>query len=273
MTAEALEQRLAGDLGYAKRVCNRQQYEIGIRDGRERHEEDAVSEMLDEPRCQLNGKARLAGAPRTGEREQTHILVGEKPAELSKFGLASYERCHLCRQIRVVQCPQRRELGLKPLRDQLEEPLGVRKVLQPMLAEVANLDLGVEEFARGSREQHLAAVARGADAGSAMDVDADVAFCGDGRSARVDAHPDVHRCRGERALRVVSGGHSIGCAGERYEEGVALGVDLDPVVGGERGPKESSLCRQLFGIPLAKLTKKPGRALYVREEQRDRARR
>src|SRR5207248_10053883 len=98
MTAEALEQRLAGDLGYAKRVCNRQQYEIGIRDGRERHEEDAVSEMLDEPRCQLNCKERLAGAPRTGVREHTHILVGEKSAELSMFGLESYECCLMCQE-------------------------------------------------------------------------------------------------------------------------------------------------------------------------------
>ena len=58
------------------------------------------------------------------------------------------------RQVRAVQALDRREL----LVAELVEPLGPRQVLEPLLAEVEELDLR-HELARDLRDEHLPAVA------------------------------------------------------------------------------------------------------------------
>ena len=75
-----------------------------------------------------------------------------------------------------------------------------------MLAEVAERDAGREaglgQGARGRRHEHLAAVPRGGDAGSPVDVEADVVAVGRHDAfARVEAHPDAERDVGRPWLR------------------------------------------------------------------------
>ena len=68
------------------------------------------------------------------------------------------------------------------------------------------------------------------DPGSAMDVDPDVALSGHSRGSRMQAHPHTHSAARERALRLGSRRHCIGRTRKCDKEGVALCVDLDPLV-------------------------------------------
>ena len=62
-------------------------------------------------------------------------------------------------------------------------------------------------------------------------------------------------------------------ARERDEERVALGIDLEPVPLRESGPQHSALLGQQVRVFLPQPFQQPGRALDVREQERDRARR
>ena len=83
------------------------------------------------------------------------------------------------------------------------------------------------------RDEHLAAVPGRADAGGAVDVEADVAALGRGRLAGVDrpsvraaAPRDGHSWRGKRTLCVDRRVDGVPGARERDEELVAAAVDL-----------------------------------------------
>src|SRR5204862_3348745 len=56
---------------------------------------------------------------------------------------------------------------------------------------------------------------------------------------------------------------------ERDEERVALGVDLDPAVLGERSPQSAPVLGQRIRIRVAELVQQAGRPLDVREEEGD----
>ena len=65
-------------------------------------------------------------------------------------------------------------------------------------------------------------------------------------------------------------GERVPGARECGEEGVTLGAELDPVVGGESLPQYSSvLPKRLVEALLAELLEKPGRGLDVGEEEGD----
>ena len=83
--------------------------------------------------------------------------------------------------------PERREVARQPVREQLVDVLGLRQARQPVAAEIAHRE--PLRRAGSRREEDLAAVARGADPGGAMDVDAGVALVGDQGLADVDSHP------------------------------------------------------------------------------------
>ena len=94
--------------------------------------------------------------------------------------------------------------GWELVATELEEPDRCSDVLQPVLAEVAQLELAVEERACRLRDDDLAAVAGRRDPSRLVHGEPDVALVGQRRLAGVHAHPDPHRPRGQRALGVRS---------------------------------------------------------------------
>ena len=140
-----------------------------------------------------------------------------------------------------------------------------------MLPEVAER-LRVEERRGGRRDEDLVAVRERGDARSAVDVLADVALLGRGRSARVQAHAHADRSRLEpfarRARRLR---RSSGCR-KGDEERVALRVDLDAAVRRRRLAHDPPVLGERVGVPRRpELVQQPRRPLDVGEEQRHRS--
>jgi hypothetical protein len=96
------------------------------------------------------------------------------------------------RQVRLIQALQRWEVAVPELVDALWR----RKVLQPVLAEVAKT-AGVDERRGGGGDEHLPAMAAGRDSRRSVHVDADVALLCQVGGAGVDAHPHPDRTRCE----------------------------------------------------------------------------
>jgi hypothetical protein len=102
-----------------------------------------------------------------------------------------------------------------------------------------------------------------------MDVDPDVAFVGQLRLPGVDA--DANPDRGARE-RLTGGGcrrDRVGCSREGDEEGVALGIDLDAVVPGERSSQRGAVFGEEIGVPGSVFLEEPRGAFDVREEKGD----
>ena len=129
---------------------------------------------------------------------------------------------------------------------------GSVEVLEPVPPEVLER-LVLDERRGRDREDHLPAVGERRDPGAAVDVDADVALGGHGRSARVEAH--AHGDRPGSELPLSRAGRRDGaCRGrEGDEEGISLGVDLHASVvrrtrrggrgGARRAPRRSARAR------------------------------
>jgi hypothetical protein len=139
-----------------------------------------------------------------------------------------------------------------------------------MLAEIAKLHPWAKQGSGRLRDEHLSAVPRSADARSAMNVKADIAFVGADRLAGVDAHPHAYRASGERALGVVRRRDSSTRLSKRHQECVALRIDLNSLVRTDRTAQYAPVFREHFGIALAELMEKLGRALDVGKEERNR---
>ena len=121
-------------------------------------------------------------------------------------------------------------------------------------------------------DEHLTAVRERGDSRAAVDVDPDVAFRRHRRRARVHSHPDGDRAGGERRLSLAGGGESAARGWKSDEERVALRVDLDPAVRGERIPERAAVLGERLGVRLRpERVEQPRRAFDVREEERHRA--
>ena len=107
-------------------------------------------------------------------------------------------------EIRLIEAPRRWELFVS----ELIEMNGLAEVLQPMHSKVATFCAGETVGRLG--EEYLAAVAGGADAGSPMDVDADVPGVGHLRLACVEAYPDAGGARRQCLLGLCGTGHGVG---------------------------------------------------------------
>ena len=127
--------------------------------------------------------------------------------------------------------PERR-VALPSELKQLRRPV---EVLQPMPTEVCEGD-PVDQRRGRLGDQHLSAVGQRRHTGSAVDVDTHVSLGGEGRRPGVQSHSDTDRAGLERQLPGLGGGDRAGSGRECDEERVALRVDLDAVVRGERGP-------------------------------------
>ena len=136
-----------------------------------------------------------------------------------------------------------------------------------------------EEIARRPGHEHLTSVRGGADPGSEMHVEPDVAFGDPPGLARVRAHAHANgqpvgpRVRVERLLRPSGGLDSLARAIKRDEEGVSLCIDLDAATLLECLPEQPPVRLERLPVPVAERVEQPRRPFDVGEEKRDRARR
>jgi hypothetical protein len=166
-----------------------------------------------------------------------------------------------------VKALERREVPVAELVDALRR----RQVLQPVRAEVAQIGVAGERSRRGGDED-LAAVPACGDARRAVDVSADIALVGEQRRSRMDAHPDANGTGGELFTRGRRGRQRAWCRWEGDEEGVALRVDLDPALRGDRVADHAPVLCQRLRVRLgAELVQQLRRALHVREEEAHRS--
>ena len=164
-----------------------------------------------------------------------------------------------------MERPQRREV----FAPELMEALVRAEVLESVFAEIAQLHRRVEQLPRRLRDDHLPAVPRAHDPCGAVHVGAHVSLFRDDRLARVDADPHPHGASRQLRLDFSCGCDGVTRAFEREEERVALRVDLDPAVAGERGAHDSAVLREHVGVAVAELVEQASGALDVREEERD----
>ena len=100
--------------------------------------------------------------------------MAEQAEQIAQLSLAPEQRNRLDGQLRLAQAAQRREL----VTAELEEPERRPEVLQPVVAEVAEIEVTVEQRARRLRDDDLTAVAGRTDPGRAVDVHAHVTLVG-----------------------------------------------------------------------------------------------
>ena len=98
--AQALAERNGAALPQPERLRDRRQHERGIGDRRERDEEHALREVLDELGGSLQPEPGLARPSRPGERQQTHILPPQPLDDPGDLALAPDQRGRLDRQVR-----------------------------------------------------------------------------------------------------------------------------------------------------------------------------
>ena len=130
----------------------------------------------------------------------------------------------------------------------------------------------VEERRRRLGDEHLTTVRERCNARAAMDVHAHVPLAGHRRRAGVQPHSHSDRAGLEGSLAGIGRGDRAGRGRERDEERVALGVDLDAVVGFERGAQHAPVLRERLGVGVrTDRVEQTRRRLDVGEEERDRA--
>ncbi len=240
--------------------------ERGVGKAGERHPEDAVALRADELGRDLEREPRLAGAARPRECDET-LAVGEQRDELLDLALTAGERARRERQVGGVERAKGREVPVA----ELEQTLRMDEILQPMLAEIANGCVCIEEPSRRLGEDDLASVGRRCDASSAVDVHAHVALVRHERLAGVEADADADRPGCEAFSRFLGGAHGLDRSRERDEERVSLRVDLDAVMSCEGCSQRRAVLGEEVGITVSVLTEKARRALDIREEEGDRA--
>ena len=107
-----------------------------IAQGSERDPPHAVGIGLGGQAGCLQRESRFPRATRPGQGEEARVVRGQEPDDLGELLLASEERCRRHRQVRAVEALERGEVGLSELVD----ALGCGEVLQPVLAEVCELE-------------------------------------------------------------------------------------------------------------------------------------
>ena len=134
--------------------------------------------------------------------------------------------------------------------------------------------------ARCLGQQHLPAAPDGGDARGTYDVEPGIALVTDGRLAGVQAEPQTDRYALRprlvlvRALDLDSRRHRVARARKRVEEGVALRVDLLPVMRPERLAHDAPMGTEHLGVSsVTEALEQRGAALDVAEHERDGSRR
>ena len=188
-----------------ERLRDRRQHELGVGERRERDEEHALRELLDELGRGLEREPGLARAARPGQRQQAHVLApeplddrGQLPRSRPISGVGWTGRFvgrfssvrsggNSLRSPSITSCESRcgrsRSLSRCSPRSRSATPVG---------------ELGLDQLARRLRDQHLPAVAGRADPRRARDVEADVAGRAEQRLAGVDPDPGPQLGLGQR---------------------------------------------------------------------------
>ena len=202
--------------------------------------------VADELGRRLDREPGLAGTAGAREREEAGTVADQRD-DLRGLPFAPDERARRPRQVRVRDRLQWRE----SLGAELEDGDRLLEVLQAVLAEV---DQRVVEEA-GSRagrlaQQDLPAVSGRTDPGTQVDVVADVTLGSEVRRSRVHPDTDLDRARPQRLSALVGRGDRLPGVGERVEERVALGVDLDASVAAIGLAEEPPMLGQRLGVSL-----------------------
>src|SRR5438067_349006 len=156
---------------------------------------------------------------------------------------------------------------------------GSGEVLQAVLAEVPKgnaLRKPVrDEPVDAVRYDYLPAMAAGGNPRRAVHIEADVVVTDPPGFAGVQTHPHAHGFApgpGVPGQGMLGGNHrlgSIGGTGEDHKEGVALGAQLDAVVGCNRVAHQAALVVQDASPVVPKFLEQSGGALDVREQEGD----
>ena len=250
----------------AERAADFLQHELLVVDRCQLDPEDARPELRHELGRRLDRQAGLAGAAGPREREQPRSVT-DTCDDRRRVARAAEERARGSREVRVGDRLQRWE---GPVAELVERNWLV-EVLQPVLAEIEQVEPTAELTAGVSGEHDLATVAHRADPGRKVDVGPDVPLARHARRARVDADPDANRPGIEELGSLRSSGDRIVRRGKDEEERVALGVDLGAVVARERFPQGAPVIGQDVCVAVAELMEEPRRSLHVGEEEGDRA--
>jgi hypothetical protein len=133
---EALGVDLAGQVSLgAEHFSSSRKHERRVGQGGERHPPDPLGVALGGCCRRLQGQAGFAGSARARERHQPNVVTRQQFARLRELAVPAHERRRRDGEVRLVKRLQTRELGVAELPD----PLLCRQVLQPVLAEVAQV--------------------------------------------------------------------------------------------------------------------------------------
>jgi hypothetical protein len=169
-------------------------------------------------------------------------------------------------EVRVRDRLERRKLPVT----QLEDGDGFEDVLEAVLPELDERVVLVEERAGRPREDDLAAMGGSGDASCEVNVFADVPLFCEERCSRVQADPERYRTRCEFVDDRARSPHCPRCRREGDKEGVALGIDLDTAASSTCCTHDPSVLGELPRVGLgAELVQELGRALDIREKERD----
>jgi hypothetical protein len=154
------------------------------------------------------------------------------------------------------------------------------KILEPMLADVAERDVGrhhrADERSRRLRDEDLPSMGGRGDAGGSVHVDPDVVAAGDRGLSGVHAHPHLHfdvvrpRLVTECALRRDRRLHRGHGRSEHHEEGVAFGRGDVSVA--DRLAQQPVMIVEQRVVRGTELLEQLGRSLDVGEQEGDGAR-
>ena len=228
---------------------------------------NAVRILAATPGWPLRVRARgLSDAPRPSHRQQANVGVAEHGPDLLEVAGTSDEEGSRRWQVRAIRRPQRREVDLADL----EQPLRLWEILQPVHAEVA--DVRVDKVASRLREQDLTAVAGGRYPRRLMNIQTDVPILGEHRLAVMHPYAHTGRPRCERFLRGCSAGHGVGSLCEHEEDCVPLRIDLNSAVLPEGSSQHPAMLGKRFDIPLAQLAQEQCRPFDIGKHERNGAR-
>jgi hypothetical protein len=159
-----------------ERARNGRQDAGGIADRRERDHEGAAGQIVEQPPREREREARLTRPASARPASRTGPRPPAAP-EMVELAVAAHERREVRGKVRSAapQPCQRAELsGAAPVAHHMEEPLRAGEVLEPVLAEVLDLGLLLQQGARRGRNHDLAAVGGRPDPCGAVHLQADV---------------------------------------------------------------------------------------------------
>ncbi len=177
---------------------HRQRHRLLVGDRSELDPPHTVGEPVRRVGGDLQREACLPRSPRAHHGDEPPF--GDQCSEFGQLVVAAHERREPDRQVvgDGIERTQWREVGGEIRVDELERALGPGEILQPVLADVHQLDRRVElidrEVVAGRGHQHLGAGGDTAEPGRADDGEADVVVVvAQHGFAGVDRHPDPDR--------------------------------------------------------------------------------